>query len=279
MKSLEELALTVSDVSALLPKIILAEVETAARAARFGRQLVRINRDLVGAKGRTINVPVRGTITALDVAEGADLSASTSKVAYSTQEIGVSKVGVGVIISQESIDAVEVDVIRDHIEEAGEALAVKEDTRILSVFLGVSSNRYVNAISAGKLNYEDLVAARGLIIGGNYRPTVAVVHPDQIADLLTDARFIDASKYGSTEVLLQGEIGKLAGLKLLETTQMTAGKVIVCDPTKAAYLVVKRDTDLKRKEAPETDGIQLFFYQEYGCAVTNIGAVSIVMSA
>jgi len=51
----------------------------------------------------------------------------------------------------------------------------------------------------------------------------AVVHPDALYDLMTDAStggWIDANKYtdGNADKLLKGEVGKLAGVRFLETS-------------------------------------------------------------
>lgn len=52
---------------------------------------------------------------------------------------------------------------------------------------------------------------------------VAVVHPDALYDLMTDSTtggWIDANKYtdGNVDKLLKGEVGKLAGVRFLETS-------------------------------------------------------------
>lgn len=136
MKSLEELT-QVSNIYDLLPKVILEEVEEAARARRFGRSLVQINEDLVRTKGRTIVIGRRATLTASSVNEGA--TPSESSLSYSINTITPSKIGVCVKITQEAIDGANLDMIRDHITEAGIALADKEDLDIVYTLLGASS--------------------------------------------------------------------------------------------------------------------------------------------
>nr|HID14878.1 hypothetical protein [Anaerolineae bacterium] len=113
-------------------------VEEAARARRFGRALVRINTDLVGKPGRSIHVPKRGVMTAQRIAEGTELDAFTAGTspAYSTVEIVPFKIVSFAAITQESIDASQFDLIRDHIREAGEALADLEDQEIIWALLG-----------------------------------------------------------------------------------------------------------------------------------------------
>lgn len=132
MKSLEELAnWSTSDLPSLLTQVILSEVEEAARARRFGRNLVAINNDLVRTKGRSIVFYRRGTLTATGVNEGATPGGNT--ITYTPYTLTVSKYAVCAKITQEAIDGSNLDLIRDTIYEAGIALADKEDQVILTV--------------------------------------------------------------------------------------------------------------------------------------------------
>ena len=278
MKTLEELAtITTTDISDVLPKIIIDQVEEAARPKRVARNLVRINRDLVKTKGRSIFVPKRGTLTASDVSEGSTLTPSKPSSVYETVEIIPKKVGVGVAITQEAIDGVELDVVNDLINEAGEALAQKEDLDIRDKFLAPgAAGSTITASTPGVLSYEDIIAARSAVLQNDFNPQILVIHPDQEGDLLKDDRFIDASKFGDREPILNGQIGKIAGLKVLVSTNMTSGTALVVDPDRAAWMAIKRETDLKRKEEPSTDSVELYFYREYGVEVVNPGAVAVI---
>ncbi len=53
-------------------------------------------------------------------------------------------------------------------------------------------------------------------IDGSY---VAIVHPDVAYDIMRDPEWIDAHKYSATTELFEGEIGKIAGIRFVETTQ------------------------------------------------------------
>jgi len=280
MKSIEELAVDVSStlVQQILPKRILEQVEVAARASRKARNLVRVNRDLVGAKGRSIVIPKRGQLTASSVTEG--VTPTTASVTYTGVTITPSKVGVGVRISQEAINGVELDVINDLINEAGEAIADKEDTDIIAAFTADEAvGATISATSAGKLQYVDILNAKTSIAAQNYKPNILLINPEQEADLLQDSKFIDASQYGDREPIISGEIGKIAGLKVLVSQNMPSGKALVVDNTRAAMLAIKRDIDLKRKDEASTDSVELYFYTEYGVAIINPEACAIITGA
>ena len=141
MKTLEELAIwETGQLPTILTKVILAEVEEAARARRFGRNLVKINEDLVRTKGRSMIFFRRGTLTAESVSEGTDawLSAGGT-ILYTPYTLTVAKYAVAIKVTQEAIDGSNLDLIRDTIREAGIALADKEDAVILSALLGENS--------------------------------------------------------------------------------------------------------------------------------------------
>lgn len=356
MKTLEELAaMTTGNITTILPKIIIMEVEEAARAHRFGRALVRINSDLVGKQGRSIHVPKRTIMSAAHISEGTALNAFTggTSPAYTTVEITPTKVVSYAALTQEALDASEFDLIRDHIREAGEALADLEDTDIVNEFLGkttvteesiagvggganavftlghskvltiTDTHRHdtsaavtvvsvdyfdgkvkiledihtttlditysytadaagtgtkgkVDVNTAGQLKYEDITAMGTLIRSAKRSPNFMVLNPEEMADLIKDNRFIDAAAYGSAEPLLTGEVGKVGAMKLLTTTNIPAGVAFCVDSTRAAYLVIKRNVDLKRWDNPQTDAVELYFYFEYAPKVVNGECIAIV---
>ena len=53
-------------------------------------------------------------------------------------------------------------------------------------------------------------------INGSY---VAIVHPDVAYDLMQDSEWIDANQYAGSGAIFNGEIGKMYGVRFVETTQ------------------------------------------------------------
>ena len=53
-------------------------------------------------------------------------------------------------------------------------------------------------------------------IDGSY---VAIIHPYAAHDLMSDPAFIDITKYGASERLFEGEIGKIAGVRFVESSE------------------------------------------------------------
>jgi len=332
MKTLEELASTIniSAISALIPKIILDEVEEAARARRFGRNLVRINDDLTRTKGRSIVIGRRGALTASDVSEGSELASSS--ITYTATTITPTKKGVAVHITEEAIAGAELNLIKDVVTEAGIALADKEDSDIMKALLKIttgsatfsnagtvsigaaltyvdtsvsqvsqvdyydgkivatgactvtyhktsySSTYLTDAPTKGTLTYEGIVSAVTSIKSRKWQPKFLVIHPEVLGGILKSSMFIDAAKYGANEPIVNGEIGKIAGLKVLVTTQIDNGVALVIDPNRAAWMAIRRNVDMKRWDNPKTDSIELYFYVEYGVAVTDSDALQLIVN-
>lgn len=61
-----------------------------------------------------------------------------------------------------------------------------------------------------------LKAANAPKINGYY---VALVHPDAVYDLWNDDEWVEASKYAGSEQVFKGEIGKMYGVRFVESTE------------------------------------------------------------
>lgn len=81
-----------------------------------------------------------------------------------------------------------------------------------------------NALDADcKLTVDDVYKAARFLkaqnapkIDGSY---VAIIHPDVAYDLMRDDEWIDVHKYSETKEIFEGEIGKIAGVRFVETTE------------------------------------------------------------
>ena len=62
-------------------------------------------------------------------------------------------------------------------------------------------------------------------IDGSY---VAIVHPYAAHDLMSDPEWIDAHKYAQPENLYEGEIGKIAGVRFVETSEAAVIDGVYC---------------------------------------------------
>lgn len=69
-------------------------------------------------------------------------------------------------------------------------------------------------------------------INGDY---VGIIHPDVAYDLRRDPAWIDAHKYARPEELYDGEIGKIAGVRFVETTEAKVWANAAAGNSKSVY--------------------------------------------
>jgi len=274
MKSLKELAIaklatvTASDVAVLEPKVILPVIERIARAVRVGRKIVRIDRQLVGKPGRKVIIAKIGGVTFSPVAEGAlptEVEATVSSI-----EVTVEKYGAMVKITKEAVETAQIDLIRTYIEEVGHAWAEAEDEDIIDTLRAGAGN----TITTTTFDYASLLSAAAWVKAQKRQPDVAVMSPARMEDIVKDTRFLDSAALKPGTPLVEGAIGRLAGLSLLVTTQIPDYWILVLDTRHAGCLVLKREIDLFRKEEP--DWTELHFFAEWKPAVRNSEAICLI---
>lgn len=90
-----------------------------------------------------------------------------------------------------------------------------------------TDNHYLN-VDAIKKAARFLKVMNAAKIDGDY---VAIIHPDVAYDLTNDSAWMDPHKYVDTENLYRGEIGKIHGVRVVETTE---AKKFVAPPLIAA---------------------------------------------
>jgi len=240
-------------------------------------QLVRVNRDLLNSPARSLIVGQRGTITASAIGEGSTITLVNQS--YTPNTLTPTKYGVAVEITTEAINAFQYDLINDYIAEAGYAMGKFIDTVVVSaLMLPASGKGTVTATTSGVLSYDDIVAAVNEVRTDNWSPDALLIAPAQMTDLLKDTKFINASAYGGTEPLKNGEIGKIAGCRVFVSTQQTAGSALVLDTQHAGVFAVKRDFTVKRDELPARDSIGLYVTAMGTPGVLNQDATCLIAS-
>lgn len=79
-----------------------------------------------------------------------------------------------------------------------------------------SNNHYmtVNVVRRGVRNLK--IGLARPVSGGDF---VAVIHPDAAYDIMGDSGWLEAHKYSKPEEIFEGEIGKVHGVRFVETTE------------------------------------------------------------
>lgn len=81
-----------------------------------------------------------------------------------------------------------------------------------------------NLAAADKFSVAEVKKAVRTLKSMNAKPVdggyfVGIIHPDVEYDLMNDPEWVEASKYGKPEQLFNGEIGRIAGVRFVSTTE------------------------------------------------------------
>ena len=140
---------------------------------------------------------------------------------------------------------------------------------------------WVGASSPGSLSPKDILRARAKMIGKYRDPDVVVINPVDTTTLFFDpnVKLVDASQYGAREPLLNGELGKLFGMKVIMSTGAPEGCAILVDTKRLGYDVRKRELEGIRKDKPDLDSVFYYFWAERDFGVVDDYAVAAVVDA
>lgn len=245
----------------------------------------KIDNSLVGVPGDTKTVPSWNFVGAAeDLAEGGELTAR--KLTASTAEFTIKCAGISVGLSQKAINSGLGDPVGATETQLAKSLAVKVDEDVLAALL-TAGQAYDG--SASVIKYTGIVDAVGVLNEEEITDKVLFVNPAQVTALRKDADFMDKNKYGN-DVMVSGEIGMIAGCRIVPTKQIVAndGKY-VCPLVKlepasvdteyaetelpAVTIFLKADTQVDHEWFPKQQEHDITATKYYGAALTNAAKV------
>lgn len=153
-----------------------------------------------------------------------------SKYSVSKIEATVSQYGAFIAVSDMLLLTAFDNNMKEIVKILGSQAGRTSDTITREVLVQGTNALYANGKSArGNIGAGDVLsvmdikkavralkAANAPKIGGYY---VALVHPDSVYDLWNDEEWIEASKYAGSEQIFKGEIGKMYGVRFVESTE------------------------------------------------------------
>jgi len=131
------------------------------------------------------------------------------------------------------------------------------------------------------INAWGILKGKAKLISHGRDPNVVVMSWNDMPSLLYDDKvnFLDASAYGGREPLMNAEIGKVWGLKVItESRRLPEGCAIVVDTSRLGYDVHKEELRSYRDDVYEKDMVAYYFYAERGFGITDTLAACLVMS-
>ena len=198
---------------------IVAEALFVASEQSIMRNLVR-NYTIVGG-GKSVEVPIYGTVSASAVAEATDLS--NTAVNPSSVTITASEVGIMTTLTDLARNSASRNVAGDIGRLFGEAIARKMDSDLSALFTGFSTEKGGGA--GAELTIQDLFEAGTELRTNNAPgPYYGVFHPKQIFNVkksLTNT-FAGTSNIPDlgNEAMRAGFVGQIAGIQIFESSNV-----------------------------------------------------------
>lgn len=210
---------TSASTSALYANIV-QEALFIANERSIMRPLVR-NFDLSATSGKTVQVPIYGTVSAAALNEG--VSAGNTLISPTQKTITVAEVGVMATLTDLARNSAVTNVAADIGKILGEAVARKMDTDLIGLFAGLSQQ-----LGAGGAELTpDLLFQAAAILRSNsvYGPMVGVFHPRAIYNLKkvlanTGSANVPALSDVGNMAMEAGYVGRIAGITLYESASI-----------------------------------------------------------
>lgn len=209
---------TSSTISELYTEIV-AEALFVASEQSIMRNLVK-NYTIIGG-GKSVEVPIYGTVSASAVAEATDLS--NTAVNPTSVTITASEVGVMTTLTDLARNSASRNVAGDIGRLFGEAIARKMDSDLSGLFTGFSTEKGGGA--GVELTIQDLFEAGTELRTANAPgPYYGVFHPKQIFNVkkaLTNT-FAGTSNIPDlgNEAMRAGFVGQIAGIQIFESSNV-----------------------------------------------------------
>ena len=263
-----------SDAAAALGRMHDVVVE-AAKPALIGREMIWV----VPTTEALVRFPRAKLGKAYRTAELAQTWFMQEK--YDTVDIKADiEIKAGAEYSKKFLEDASWPVLERQTAEVGRAVAELETERIYALYSGIAASDLAGGAvqtpaTAGTLAWADLVKLCKVIRNENFNAKVLVLHPEQVADLWLDEKFIHSFYFGKEVDVSKGILGETyLGMKILVSTKATDGTVFAIDTDVAAVMLLRRDILTEPFENPREDRYGVVASERIGLGVLKSKAVA-----
>jgi N4-gp56 family major capsid protein len=186
----------------------------------------------------TLKIPRAGTFNVDSKTENTDVTPQL--LTYATDDLVLDQYKViQVKLEDNARVQAKPDVVADIVERMARQLALDIDTYLVTQLEATSAAApdHRIAYAGAALGKADILAARALLHAQNItfsECTIAVSAASE-ADLLAIDDFVHADKYGSSEGLRNGELGRLYGAPVVMSNQIADLKTLVYHPSHVGF--------------------------------------------
>ncbi|MGW7514787.1 N4-gp56 family major capsid protein [Streptomyces sp. NPDC054796] len=245
--------------------LIVPEVWADMAQARFtgavrvgGSSAVLTDNTLVGQPGDTINFPKWGALGELDELTEA-VAMGTSVMGQSSSSATIKEAGKGVEISDKAMLTALGDPRGEAQRQFGILAARKVDADLIKQAAADETAQgggkpYEYAATETALSWKVINHAAGMF-GDEFDPSDfagVFINSSQRTQVWDDPQFTDASKLGTSIPVTTGTIGALAGIPVIVTDRVTAGRFLMLKTNSLGLLykrapIVETDRDILKR--------------------------------
>lgn len=213
--------------------MINAKVEKKAVMTGY----IKVNNTLEGVAGSKVTVPKWGYIGAAeDYEEGQPID--TSKMAFTTAEYGIKKIGKGVKLTDEAQLSGYGNPMGTATNQIALSISEKLDNDRIDVLY---DSKNVCDASTSVLKYASIVDGIDMFNEEEDSRKVILIHSKQKTQLRKDADFIAADKIGA-DLLTTGAIGRIAGADVVVSNKVKCEEGIYYNP------IIKLNNDTETED-------------------------------
>jgi len=217
-------------------KIWLKELLAAAKKKMFFEQFAYATTAPKGAKD--VAVPLYTTNLDFDITTTQATKRTKTQINNLTTVVfSPTTQKMGVEISKDVVRTSQIDTVRFAREQLVYDASLNIDVAFDTVLKTATTNTPLwgggraseGALVAGDTLDTDLIAKASRVLKSNGwypepdKPFVLFLPAVAEEALLKDSQFVNAAEYGSNEVVMNGEIGRYLGIKVISTEQCSAG--------------------------------------------------------
>lgn len=198
---------------------------------------IKVDNTLQGVPGSTVTVPRWGYIgEAVDLAEGQTID--TTKMAFTTAQYGIKKIGKGVMLTDEAQLSGYGNPMGTATNQIAMSISEKLDNDRVEVLY--ESQNVVDASTAA-IKYSAIVDGVDAFGEEEESRKVILIHSKQKTQLRKDADFLSADKF-QAGVMVSGAIGRVAGCDVVVSNKVKLADGVYYNP------IIKLDNDAETED-------------------------------
>ena len=197
------------------PEVVSDMINAKVTAKEVMSGYIKVDSTLNGVPGSTVTIPRWGYIgEAVDLAEGQTID--TTKMAFTTAQYGIKKIGKGVMLTDEAQLSGYGNPMGTATNQIAMSISEKLDNDRVAVLY--ESKNVVDASSAA-IKYTAIVDGVDAFGEEEESRKVILIHSKQKTQLRKDPDFLSADKFQSG-VMVNGAIGRVAGCDVIVSNKV-----------------------------------------------------------